>query len=87
MGKTSSMNGETRNTQFYSKILNERDHLRDLGVCGRMNLVGRFRRRLEGNIKKDVNDIRCEGVECTLKPQDRNQWRTLLNSVMTFRVP
>jgi hypothetical protein len=47
---------------------------------------GRLRRRWE-DIRIDIREIRWEGVEWMHLAQDRDQWRTLVNSVMNLRVP
>jgi hypothetical protein len=39
------------------------------------------------NIKTDLRDIDWEGVHWIDLAQDRDQWRALMNTVMSFRVP
>jgi hypothetical protein len=39
------------------------------------------------NIKIDLREIGWEGVEWIDLAQDRDQWSTLLNTVMKLRVP
>ena len=48
--------------------------------------LGRPRRRWEDNIKMDLQEVGCEGVDWIELAQDRDRWRTLVNAVMKFRV-
>jgi hypothetical protein len=48
--------------------------------------LGRSRSRCD-NIKMDLGEIRCCGVEWIGLAYDRDQWRALVNAVMNFRVP
>jgi hypothetical protein len=43
-------------------------------------------RRWEDNIKMDLKEIGCGGMDWT-QAQDRAQWRALVNTVMNLRVP
>jgi hypothetical protein len=47
----------------------------------------RARRRWVDNIKMDLREIGWDGVGWIDLPQDREQWRALLNAVMNLRVP
>jgi hypothetical protein len=40
-----------------------------------------------GNIKIDLRDIKWDGMDCIDLAQDRDQWRTLVNTVMNLRIP
>jgi hypothetical protein len=48
--------------------------------------LGRPRRRWEDNIKMDLQEVGCEGLNWTELVQDRDRWRALLNAVMKLRV-
>jgi hypothetical protein len=47
----------------------------------------RPRRRWVDNIKMDLGEIGWEGRDWIELPQDRDQWRALVNTVMNLRVP
>jgi hypothetical protein len=49
--------------------------------------LGRPRRRWEFNIKIDVQEVGCGGMEWMELAQDRDRWRALVNAVMNLRVP
>ena len=49
--------------------------------------LGRPRRRWEDNIKMDLQDVGCEGVDWIELVQDRDRRRGLVNAVMNLRVP
>jgi hypothetical protein len=49
--------------------------------------LGRTRRRWEDNIKMDFREIGWGGMDWIDLAQDRDQWRTLMNTVMNLRVP
>ena len=49
--------------------------------------LGRPRRRWEDNIKMDLQEVGCEGIDCFELAQDRDRWRTLVSAVMNIRVP
>ena len=48
---------------------------------------GRPRRRWEDNIKMDLQDVGCGGMDWIELAQDRDKWRALVNAVMNLRVP
>ena len=48
--------------------------------------LGRPRRRWEDNIKMDLQEVGCEGVDWIELSQDRDRWLALVNAVMKFRV-
>jgi hypothetical protein len=39
------------------------------------------------NIKMDLEEIGCDGMDWIDLAQDRDQWRDLVNTVMNLRVP
>jgi len=49
--------------------------------------LGRPRRRWENNIKIDLQEVGCGGVDWIDLAQDRDRWRALVNAVMNLWVP
>ena len=49
------------------------------------NLWGSFR-RWEDNIKKDLQEVGCGGMDWIDLVQDRDRWRALVNAIMNLRV-
>jgi hypothetical protein len=47
----------------------------------------RPRCRWVDNIKADLQEVGCEGMEWIELAQDRNSWRVLVNAVMNIPVP
>jgi len=43
--------------------------------------------RWEDNIKMDLQDMVCGGMDWNNVAQDRDRWRALANAVMNLRVP
>jgi hypothetical protein len=50
-------------------------------------LLGRPRRRWVDNIRINLGEIGCDGVEWIDMAQDRDQWRALVNTVLNLWVP
>jgi len=50
-------------------------------------LLGRSRRRWEDNIKMELQEGECDGMDWVDLAQDRDRWRALVNAVMNLRVP
>jgi len=49
--------------------------------------LGRPRCRWEDNIKMDLQEVGCGGVDWVHLAQERERWRALVNAVMNLRVP
>ena len=47
----------------------------------------RPRHRWEDNIKVDLQEMGCEGMDWIELAQDRDRWRALVNAVMNLRLP
>jgi hypothetical protein len=47
----------------------------------------RPRRRWEDNIKMNLQEVGCEGMDWMDVAVDRDRWRAFVNAVMSFRVP
>ena len=49
--------------------------------------LGRPRRRWEDNIKMDLQEMGCGGMDWIDLAQDRDSWRALVTAVMNLQVP
>jgi len=58
-----------------------------MGKPERKRPLGRHRRRWEDNIKINIQEVECGGVNWIELAQDRNSWRVLVTTVMNLRVP
>jgi hypothetical protein len=76
MGRACSTNGKKRNA--YKILVVKPERKRPLG---------RPRRTSVDNIKMDLGEIECDGMDWIDLAQDREHWRALVNTVMNLRVP
>ena len=49
--------------------------------------LGRPKHRWEDNIKMDLQEVGCGGMDWIDLDQDRYRWRALTDAIMNFRVP
>ena len=49
--------------------------------------LGRPRRRWKDNIKMDLQEVGCRGMDWIELAQGRDRWRALVNAVMNLQVP
>jgi hypothetical protein len=75
MSRVCSTNGAKRNA--YSILVGKPEEKRPLG---------RPRRRWVDNIKMDLREMGWNSMDWIDLAQDRNQWGTLVNTVMKLRV-
>jgi len=57
-----------------------------VGKLERKILLGRPRHSWEDNIKMDLKEVGCGGMDWIELAQDRDRWRALVNAVMNLRV-
>jgi hypothetical protein len=48
--------------------------------------LGETRRRLEDNIKMNLQEVGCEGMDWIDMARDRDRWRAVVNAVMNLRM-
>jgi hypothetical protein len=49
--------------------------------------LGRPRHRWEDNIKMDLQEVGCGGMDWIDVAQDRGRWRAFVNAILNLRVP
>jgi hypothetical protein len=57
-----------------------------VGKPGEKRLLGRHRRRWEDNIKMDLRETACGGMDWSDLAQNRDQWRAVVNTLMKLRI-
>ena len=58
-----------------------------VGKPGEKRPHGRPRHRWEDNIKMDLQEVGCGGMDCIERVQGRDRWRALVNAVVNVWVP
>jgi hypothetical protein len=49
--------------------------------------LGRPKRRWEDNIRMNLQEVGCGGLDWIRLAQDRDRWRAIVSAVMNLRVP
>jgi hypothetical protein len=65
----------------------EEESIWHIGGKTRRNELVRLERRWVNNIKMDLREIGWGGMDWIYLAQDKDQWRALMNTVMSLRVP
>ena len=58
-----------------------------MGKHERKRPLGRRRHRWEDNIKMDLHEVGCGGMDWIHLGQDRDRWQALVNAIMNLRAP
>jgi hypothetical protein len=69
---------------------NQRENVEYFKYLGSMltkRPLGRPRRRWEDNIRVDLQEVGCGGMDWIGLAQDKDRWRAIVNAVMNLRVP
>jgi hypothetical protein len=56
------------------------------GETSGKELSGRPRCRWEENIRMEIQEVECGGMDCIELAQDRESWQSVVNAVMNLRV-
>ena len=74
--------------EHVARMVEERRTQCLVGKAGGMRPLGRLRSRWEDNIKMDLQEVRCGGMDWTELAQDRDRWwRALVTAVTNLCVP
>jgi hypothetical protein len=57
-----------------------------VGIYESNRPLGRPRRKWQDNIKMDLQEVECEGMDWIELAQDRDRWQALMYAVMNLRV-
>jgi hypothetical protein len=77
------------NTDIIITVNNNNSNNNNMLVMGKpegKRPLGRPRRRWMDNIRTDLGEVGCGDVDWIGLAQDRNRWRSLVNSVLNLRV-
>jgi hypothetical protein len=77
MGRTCSSDGEGRGV--YRVLVGKSE--------GKIRPLEISRRRWQDDIKMDLQEVGCGGMDWIELAQDRDMWRVLVNAVMNLRAP
>ena len=80
--------GRMRWADYVARMGEMRDIYRDLvGKPERKRPLGRPRRRWEGNIKMDFQEVGCGGMDWIELAHDSDRWWARVNAVLNIRFP
>jgi hypothetical protein len=58
-----------------------------VGKPERKRTLGKPRRKGEGNIKMDLQEVDCKDMDWIDLAQDRDRWRALVNAAVNLQFP